>query len=160
MKAITLWQPWAAAIACGSKRVETRGWQPGYRGPLLIHAARREPDWLELVNSRMWTAALAPLGVKFGDIDSFKSALLLGVIVAKCELVDVRPSDSFTVGELDHQYFDGGQPGGLGMWTERMMGDFAPGRYGWMLDKIERFETPIPFGGRQMLFDVPEELLK
>ena len=34
MKAISLWQPWASAVALGSKRVETRSWSTSYRGPL------------------------------------------------------------------------------------------------------------------------------
>jgi hypothetical protein len=41
MNAISLWQPWATAIALGSKRIETRPWATAYRGPLAIHAAKR-----------------------------------------------------------------------------------------------------------------------
>lgn len=40
MRAISLWQPWASAIALGSKRIETRSWSTSYRGPLAIHAAK------------------------------------------------------------------------------------------------------------------------
>ena len=36
MKALSLYQPWATAIALGSKRIETRGWPTSYRGPLAI----------------------------------------------------------------------------------------------------------------------------
>lgn len=28
MKCISLWQPWASAIACELKRIETRSWRP------------------------------------------------------------------------------------------------------------------------------------
>lgn len=41
MKAISLWQPWASAIAMGLKRIETRNWATRHRGPLAIHAAKR-----------------------------------------------------------------------------------------------------------------------
>ena len=41
MKAISFWQPWATAIAAGVKKIETRGWQTAYTGPLAIHAAKR-----------------------------------------------------------------------------------------------------------------------
>ena len=41
MKAITLWDPWASAMALELKRNETRGWSTPYRGPLAIHAAKR-----------------------------------------------------------------------------------------------------------------------
>lgn len=40
LRAITIRQPWASAVACGVKRVENRkrGFPTWYRGPLLIHA--------------------------------------------------------------------------------------------------------------------------
>ncbi|WP_193188849.1 ASCH domain-containing protein [Nisaea sediminum] len=38
MKALTIHQPWADAIAYGHKPVENRSWPTSYRGPLLIHA--------------------------------------------------------------------------------------------------------------------------
>lgn len=38
MRALTIRQPWADAIAHGTKRVENRTWATGYRGRLLIHA--------------------------------------------------------------------------------------------------------------------------
>lgn len=48
MRALSLWQPWASLIALGVKTIETRGWSTKYRGPLLIHAAKRAPDrWVQ-----------------------------------------------------------------------------------------------------------------
>lgn len=47
----------------------------------------------------------------------------------------------------------------LGGWTERQMGDFSPGRYGWELNKIQPLAEPIPYRGLQGLFNVPDELL-
>lgn len=44
MKAITIWQPWASAIAHGLKGIETRSWGTKYRGLLAIHAAKLEMD--------------------------------------------------------------------------------------------------------------------
>jgi hypothetical protein len=38
IRALTIRQPWAAAIAHGDKRIENRTWPTQYRGPLLIHA--------------------------------------------------------------------------------------------------------------------------
>ena len=39
MKAITIWQPYAQAIALGLKKFETRSWPTKYRGKLAIHAS-------------------------------------------------------------------------------------------------------------------------
>src|SRR5438270_7339154 len=44
VKAITLWEPWATAMRLMLKKIETRHWQTGYRGPLAIHAAARLID--------------------------------------------------------------------------------------------------------------------
>ena len=40
IKALSLWQPWASAIAVGYKHYETRSWKTDYRGWLGIHAAK------------------------------------------------------------------------------------------------------------------------
>jgi activating signal cointegrator 1 len=45
VKCVSLWQPWASAIAVGVKHYETRGWLTRHRGLLAIHAAKRwKPD--------------------------------------------------------------------------------------------------------------------
>src|SRR5437868_804524 len=41
VKALSLWQRWASAMALGWKRIETRHWSLSYRGLLAIHAAKR-----------------------------------------------------------------------------------------------------------------------
>lgn len=41
MRALTIRQPWAAAIAYADKRVENRVWPTSYRGPVLIHAGKQ-----------------------------------------------------------------------------------------------------------------------
>jgi len=40
IRALTIRQPWAAAIAYADKRVENRVWATAYRGPVLIHAGK------------------------------------------------------------------------------------------------------------------------
>jgi hypothetical protein len=47
MKAITLHEPWASAMADGLKSIETRGWGTDYRGPVAIHAGKKLVDWFE-----------------------------------------------------------------------------------------------------------------
>lgn len=41
MKAVTIWQPYAGAVAAGLKSYETRSWPTRYRGPIAIHASVR-----------------------------------------------------------------------------------------------------------------------
>ena len=82
LRALTIRQPWAWAIVHASKRIENRsradGIRPGmcsYRGPLLIHASKRETrdEW----------DALAELHSSPPDRDSVPR----GGIVGRCNVV-------------------------------------------------------------------------
>jgi len=89
MRAISINQPWAWAIAAGVKRVENRTWTTSYRGPLLIHASLtyHEENW-----ERVELAA--PEIVVPDELDC-------GGIVGVCDLVDVvtsKPGDPFFCG--------------------------------------------------------------
>lgn len=132
MKAISLWQPWASAIALGHKRVETRHWTTKYRGPIAICAARR---WLP--DQREFAAVERTLG-------RLPARLPFGAIVAVAQLVDVRSTD-----ELKPEVSA----------IERLYGNYEPGRFGWLLEDIEPLEEPIPVLGRQGLFNVPDDIL-
>ncbi len=88
--------------------------------------------------------------------------LPFGAIVAVCDLVDCRGTDSFTVGELDAPRMpEAGRPDSrhLYSWTERMLGDFAPGRFGWLLENVRMLPEPIPCNGARSLWDVPADVL-
>ncbi len=155
MKAISLWQPWASAIALGAKRIETRSWPTNYRGRLAIHAAKRlvKGELIDYSSRWNWCAAL---GWHMGadNIPPWEK-LPFGAIVAVCDLVDCRPTETFTVGDLDiPRTREGYDPVGWDSWTERQMGDFSLGRFGWILDRIIPLETPIPYKGMQGLFEV------
>lgn len=132
MRAISLWQPWASAVALGVKRVETRHWAPRYRGPLIIHAAKRwDRDQREFASVERALGRLPP-------------RLPLGALVAVCELVDVRPSEEI---------------GPDVSAVERIYGNYAPGRFGWVLANIRPLPEPIGFKGHQSFFDVPLSVL-
>ncbi len=159
MKALSLWQPWATAIAVGSKLVETRGWATKYRGPLLIHAAkRRNINELQHYHSCWnWQGAMTKAGWKWGTRevpDNYD--LPLGALIAICDLVDCRPTDGFTQAELDTPRWQDGREGSLYTWTERQMGDFSLGRFGWVLENVRAIDPPIPCVGRQGLFEVDD----
>ena len=43
---------------------------------------------------------------------------------------------------------------------ERLLGDFSPGRFGWVLEEVRALETPIPARGHLGLWRPPVELLE
>jgi hypothetical protein len=44
-------------------------------------------------------------------------------------------------------------------WHEFAFGNYEPGRFAWVLRDVEQLAAPIPFTGRQGIFDVPDRLL-
>jgi len=162
MKALSMWQPWASAVALGSKRIETRAWATKYRGPLAIHAAKRRVIG-ELIHygcCRYWEGALYSVSHGSDGKQYLDEALPFGAVVAVCELVACRPTGSFTQDELDEVRRPLGRTDELYAWTERQMGDFRLGRYGWILENIRMVDPPVLFRGRQGLFNVPDDLIK
>ena len=138
MKAISLWQPWASAMAFGWKRNETRSWATKYRGPLLIHAAKKIVGWPSIeIQAIFWEHEV------FDDIAFEPSALPRGVLLCKVDLVDCK------------KIFIHNRPEGI----ERVLGDYTPGRFMWITDNLKPFLYPIPYRGSQGFFDVPDEIL-
>lgn len=154
MKAITLWQPWASAVAYGSKQIETRSWSTKYRGPLLIHAAKRciKYELIHLSCCWNWKGALCQ------EVKPWPLGLPFGALIAKCNLIDCRPTGEFTQNELDTLRVPPIKHGELYAWSERQLGDFSLGRFGWVLTDIKKFKKPISYKGSQGFFDVPENI--
>jgi activating signal cointegrator 1 len=157
MKALSLWQPWASAIVSGAKTIETRSWFTRYRGPLVIHAGKRriKTELAGMAAQANWCGALGRLSV---DEDIW-DALPFGAAIAVCDLVDCRATQTFTPAELDCRR----RPEGLGhsgyVWTERQLGDFAIGRFGWVLTNVRPLAQPVPWRGAQGFFEIPNEVL-
>lgn len=142
MKALSLLEPWASLIACGSKRIETRSWKTAYRGPLAIHASKSIPKWARM---------LCPLFAKILGIKQYHGSWLyyleqgigpLGKIVATCNLVDCIEMTPENIAKV-------GNP-------ERDFGVYAPGRYMWILQDIKRLKEPIPAKGQLRLWEFTE----
>lgn len=132
MRAISLWQPYASAIALGLKTVETRHWPTKFEGPIAIHAAKR------------WAAAEREFATVEHTLGRLPPRLPLGAFVATARLIGCR----FTA-DVRHQ---------LGT-IERMYGDYSDGRYAWFLTDVVALPEPVPYIGRQGFFNVPDELL-
>jgi len=135
MKAASLYQPYASAMALGWKKNETRPWGTSYRGPLLIHAAKKITQWPSM-----------EIQTLFDGIASQPSDLPLGALLCKVDLVDCK---KIWINNL---------PGRI----ERILGNYTYGRfidrYMWITESLKTFD-PIPFRGRQRIFEVPDEIL-
>ena len=131
MKALSLWQPWAEAIAHGSKQVETRDWGTDYRGPIAIHAAKRwteeERETAHYFYGQGWTSMVEPAR---------------GVVVCVAELVDVRMMTMTSCNLVPR--------------TEYSLGLWEPGRYAWYLENVRRLSHPLPLRGQRKLFELSQ----
>lgn len=130
MKALSVRQPWAWAIARGHKGVENRSWTTAYRGPLLIHASMR----IDL------DACESPLVRDSGWCPDDPVAAI-GAIVAAVELTGVCAA---TVGT---PAFDCG----CGTWAE-------PGAYHWRLSEPRILDRPVLALGRLGLWEPADTL--
>jgi hypothetical protein len=145
MKAISLWQPWASAIALGLKKIETRSRMTLYSGELAICAAKYvSPDTEQIF--KVLQARDCSLKYTFeqatAQTDPSIEHLPLGCVVAVVNLLEpVRTEMLNTISPL-----------------ERMLGDYFYGRYGWILKDIRALREPVPVVGRQFLFNLPADV--
>jgi activating signal cointegrator 1 len=152
MKTLTLTQPWASLIAIGAKRIETRSWGTAYRGPLAIHAAKGFPRWArDFTLAPVCYEAVQKLGYK---TCGWFPAYPLGAVIATCTLIDCVPMKMFRFGPE-------GESLGIGKYTEmlaerpqeREFGDYAVGRFAWILGSVECFENPVEAKGSLGLWE-------
>ena len=137
MKCLTIRQPWAWAIVYAGKFVENRGWSITYRGPLLIHAGLSRET---LERDREWLCENAYVMAK-------DNCFAFGAIVGVCKLVDC--CQPYYVADAFPGHIDPGK-----------LATYAHGPNCWCLDDRRAFATPIPYRGRQGLFDVPDDVVR
>lgn len=138
-KALTIWQPYANLIAIGAKTIETRGWGTRYRGPVLIHAAKRwNEDLVDVCKNAMDVLRNDEFTALPGSehIGKLPWGETLGKVLCIADLVD---SVEMTEG-----------PGGL----DQVFGWFGPGRFGWRFENVRPFDPPFALTGKQGLWEV------
>lgn len=141
-------EPWATAIALGAKRIETRGWKTSYRGPLAIHAGMRQVTQEIVAFSASWPwCGVVGMAMGAGPAEMLLR-LSPGRVVATCTLADCVPT-----GSLKGEVLDAERGSAPYTWTERMLGNFALGRYGWILTNLRSLEQPITARGAQGLWE-------
>ena len=134
MKALSVMQPWATLIALGAKRIETRSWSTHHRGPLAIHASgRMNRDALLSLHEQRIREALAAGGYREGSgPTSNPFGLPLGALLAVVTLVDIQ---RIPQGNIPDE-------------PERTFGDYAPGRFAWIIEDVRPLPEPVPAKGR------------
>lgn len=132
MRALSLWQPHAQAIALGLKIYETRHWKTDYRGPLVIHAAKKVCSYKDF-RPDIWEEMCYRLSrEKFPMY-----ALDYGRALCVVDVVDCIPTGKLYVEEP---------------WA--FWGDFTPGRYAFKLENVRKITPPLFVAGRQKFFNV------
>lgn len=134
MKAISLWQPWASAVADGSKRNETRHWPTNYRGDLVICSAKRSLDTIGLAVAREHNIPL--------------TAMKFGYALCIVEVFDCLQTDVIA-------YFR--KPIAK---AELELGDYTPGRFVWLTRNLRKLRTPVPVIGRQGFWNLPDDVVE
>jgi hypothetical protein len=178
MKAISLWQPWASLIACGAKPFETRHWAPpreliGQR--ISIHAAKKvDRDAKEFAQDLAYgqhdpgghdlAAKLETLmeGIPDELIGSFGMALYpvgcivcTAVIDAAFHLGDKATGTAWPAATVVRRMISRPM---AECFTVRYddFGDYAPGRWAWLLRDVKVIKPTEGTIGRQGFFDVPD----
>lgn len=178
MKAISLWQPWASLIACGAKPYETRHWAPpraliGQR--IAIHAAKKiDRDAAGFAEDLMF--GQHPAG-GFGLSDLLEASMedapaeLMGAfgqatMPVGCVVCTARLDAALQLGD----WAEGAAVSAVKVvrrlvsrpmpecFTVRRddFGDYAAGRWAWLLRDIEVLRPPAAVKGAQGFFELPK----
>ncbi len=168
MRAITLHQPYASLIALGDKTIETRSWPApksiiGHR--IAIHASSRlsgrrgqitELGDFELTRDLSGYLLRGPIAWPY--------RLPLGAVVCTAVVSDSVPMVSATEGRpvsairINHihplTFIQGNyDPRVTDLSAQLPYGEFAPGRWAWMLEDVLPLARPIPAKGKQGLWN-------
>ena len=159
MYTLSLWQPWASAMALELKKIETRGRYFSLRGPLAIHATAKIPRqvwrWLEEAEQHSFLKSeprseslregmkiLLALGT--AGVEDWRT-LPLGCVLCTVDVVDCRPTTTW-------KHVTGIVESGDLTDLERAFGDYSPGRFGLITTNLRRLPEPVPAKGKQGLW--------
>lgn len=134
LHALTLHQPYASLIANGFKTSETRSRPLKWRGWLAIHAGKHQMTKAELVH--YW---------RLCDSLGFEMPLAempRGAIIAIAKLTDCYRMTEANIAKVSR--------------TEKLVGNWQPGRFAYVLENVTKLRTPVPARGYQGLW-IPDE---
>ena len=142
LPAISLWQPYASAIALGLKQIETRHWRLPDKfisERVAIHAAqRRDAETFAYIYDVCLHDELREKGYSNWNQLPF-GALVATAVFDRCVRIDQ---------EFRNRLFG----------NEILWGNYADGRFAWILKDVQPLKEPIPCKGRQGFFkvEIPE----
>jgi len=147
LKAISTLQPHATLIAVGAKRIETRSWSTKYRGPLAIHASKKLTDEQQsLCIKEPFYSTLSQAGYRIRrsvvTYDKIYADLPTGAILATCNLVDCIKMTPEFIKTIQRPELD--------------FGEYAVGRFAWILEDVKLLDVPIPAKGTLSLWETKE----
>ena len=198
MKALVVRQPWASLIAHGIKTIETRGFaprtsiEPGDQIAIVAGKAHGLPHYT-LFADYSYTRSEDHGTLYNVDCESAPIPCPLGAVVAVVTFDEALPcveanpvnldlgggpphwngSERLLVdGRTDRMWHVTGRKGsdGLPEITDQLpLGDFTPGRYGWLLSNPQRLTHPVPCPAKrpdgtrtvmQGVFTLPDDVLE
>ena len=128
MRAFTVYQPYAYAIVAGLKGYETRPRRTNIRGRVAVHAGKQK-----ITLDSMRAVVVPGEGKK----------LHYGAVLGTVEIVDCVPVE---------EVVDSLTP------KEKVLGDYSPGRWAWVLKNPVMFDMPIYARGKQGWWEWDEGL--
>lgn len=177
MKAISLWQPWASLIACGAKPFETRHWAPPrdlIGTTIAIHAAKKiDKDARGLAEELIYgqhydggfdLADKLDASMK-GIPDELMGLFGMAAMPIGCIVATARLDAAFQLGEPAQGTAVPAASVVRRMVSRQMpecftvrydgFGDYAPGRWAWLLRDVKSLTPSVGVIGRQGFFEVP-----
>lgn len=176
MKAISLWQPWASLIACGAKPFETRHWAPPREligQTIAIHAAKKVDKNARPFAEDLMYGQHEDGGFELADKlaasmkgipDELMGLFGMAILPVGCVLCTARLDAAFQLGEkalgtafpsasVVRRLISRQMPE---CFTVRYddFGDYAPGRWAWLLRDIKVLTPTEAVVGRQGFFEV------
>lgn len=136
MKALTIHEPFAWAIAAGYKPVENRTWTTKHRGALAIHASKQKPDPDDI--DFVTDCAFGRPGI---DITQERWDKHRAEVVAA-----LRPGCVLAVAMVDRMIDSADS-------LPSVLREWFCGPFGWLFDAdVRRIADPIPAKGAQGLW--------
>lgn len=156
MKAISLLQPWATLVVIGAKKIETRSWNTKFRGEVLIHASANQKIAKDIIYQYPFNKVLVEYfnHIREPDIND----LPFGAIVGKAKIVATGKTESIV--SLSKDKIKSGWVAQINWEQELAFGDYANGRYGWLLEKPVAFKYPLKINGALSLWDCDFRICK